>query len=159
LNAQERRSKIINVVPIFNQYCGINTEPLADERYLVEWTWPKVKVSFKSAVHEQQLDERDLEYLVRSGFYNWMTYLLSKYFRAEVGIDRRLSLEMLFENDSKRRQREQAQLDQRMLQSEFELQDQLTRTDLKGMHAKPKADETASPELKKAQKQVADWFE
>ena len=118
-----------------------------------------MKVSFKSAVHEQQLDERDLEYLVRSGFYNWMTYLLSKYFRAEVGIDRRLSLEMLFENDSKRRQREQAQLDQRMLQSEFELQDQLTRTDLKGMHAKPKADETASPELKKAQKQVADWFE
>lgn len=97
---EQTRSKLINVDPMFNQYCGINTKPLPVERYLIEWTWPIVKVSYKSQVLDKQLDENDLEYLIRSGFYDWISYLISKYFRAEININKRLNLDMLFQKDS-----------------------------------------------------------
>jgi hypothetical protein len=41
---QQNRSKIINIEPLFNkpEYLGINTEPLPDERYLIELNYPQV---------------------------------------------------------------------------------------------------------------------
>ena len=74
--------------PLFNrpEYLGVNTEPLPVERYLIGISYPAVQMSFKNTVTEKHLDEADLEYLVRSQFYNWMPYLQRKYFRGELNM-------------------------------------------------------------------------
>ena len=124
--------------PLFNrpEYLGINTEPLPVERYLIEISYPSVQVSFKNTVADKNLDEADLEYLVRSQFYNWMPYLQRKYFRAELNLrnDKTLPrLEELFEHQRKFKAEQQARLEKKIKQGDFELQDALARTDIKGL--------------------------
>lgn len=58
-------------------------------------------MSFKNGVADKKLDEADLEYLVRSQFYNWMPYLQRKYFRGELNLQNDKSqprIEELFEH-------------------------------------------------------------
>ena len=56
---QQNRSKIINIEPLFNkpEYLGINTEPLPDERYLIELNYPQVQVTYKDGLYSKQLHE------------------------------------------------------------------------------------------------------
>ena len=70
----QNRSKLITVDPIQNkpEYRGKNTERLPTERYLIEISYPTVKVAYKEGIYSKPLDELDIEYLVRSRFQGWM---------------------------------------------------------------------------------------
>ena len=66
----QNRSKLITVNPLFNrkEYLGKNTEPMPVERYLVEINYPDVKIAYKNQVFKKDLDEADVEFLIRSNF-------------------------------------------------------------------------------------------
>jgi hypothetical protein len=70
---------LLNVVPTFNkkEYLGKNTEPLPNERYLIEVNFPTVQVAYKDEIFSKQLAEEDLEYLIRSDFVGWMQFLIN----------------------------------------------------------------------------------
>ena len=66
----QKRSKIINVDPIFNDpaYLGLGNKPLPPERYLIEIAYPKVLVAYKDQMLSQYLNEKDVEQLIRCDF-------------------------------------------------------------------------------------------
>jgi len=84
----QNRSKLITVNPIFNkkEYLGKNTDPLPVERYLIEISYPTVKVAYKEGIYTKSLDELDVEYLIRSRFQGWMQYIINSHFRMELNI-------------------------------------------------------------------------
>ena len=79
---------MITVNPLFNrkQYLGKNTEPMPVERYLVEINYPEVQIAYKNNIYNKPLDERDVEFLIRSNFQRWMLYLINSHFRAELNV-------------------------------------------------------------------------
>ena len=84
----QNRSKLITVNPLFNrkEYLGKNTEPMPVERYLVEINYPEVHIAYKNNIYKKQLDEADVEFLIRSDFQKWMLFLINSHFRAELNV-------------------------------------------------------------------------
>lgn len=84
----QNRSKLITVNPLFNrkEYLGKNTEPMPVERYLVEINYPEVHIAYKNNIYKKQLDEADVEFLIRSNFQKWMLFLINSHFRAELNV-------------------------------------------------------------------------
>ena len=66
----QKRSKIINVDPIFNDpaYLGLGNKPLQQERYLIEISYPKVLVAYKDQMLNASLEEKDIEQLIKCNF-------------------------------------------------------------------------------------------
>jgi hypothetical protein len=64
----------------------MNTQPLPVERYLIELIFPCVEMAYKDQVWVKQLNEADIEYLVRSRFATWMNYLINLHFRVQLNV-------------------------------------------------------------------------
>ena len=96
-----------------------------------------------------------MEYLIKSQFYDWITFLLNKHFRLELNFSVNRSIPKLSDlftaNNS--------QLERRLLQSDFELQDALNRDDVKGMNELQAEPVQESEELKAARKKANEWFQ
>jgi hypothetical protein len=45
-------------------------------------------VTYKDGYYTKQLDEQDIEYLVRSKFQGWMQYLINAHFRVELNVSK-----------------------------------------------------------------------
>jgi len=84
----QNKSKLIKVNPLFNrkEYLGKRTQPMPVERYLVEIIYPEVQIAYKNNIYTKQLDELDVEFLIRSDFQRWMLYLINSHFRAELNV-------------------------------------------------------------------------
>lgn len=126
----QNRSKLITVNPLFNrkEYLGKNTEPMPVERYLVEINYPEVQIAYKNNIYTKQLDELDVEYLIRCSFQKWMLYLINSHFRAElnVGNDQpipRLSL--------LRESKNGALIDKKLNLNDNDLRDAIVRDDVR----------------------------
>ena len=50
------------------QYLGKHNEPLPEERFLIEISYPCVQIAYKDSTYSKQLSEIDIEYLIRAKF-------------------------------------------------------------------------------------------
>jgi len=116
------------VNPIFNkkEYLGKNTDPLPVERYLIEISYPTVKVAYKEGIYSKSLDELDIEYLIRSKFQGWMQYIINSHFRMELNISATEPIPRLSDFMTK----EEKMINDKLTQSDFELQDAMNRDDV-----------------------------
>ena len=45
-------------------------------------------MAFKDNIYVKQLDEVDIEYLIRSKFQKWMQYMINSHFRVELNVSK-----------------------------------------------------------------------
>ena len=155
----QNRSKLITVNPIFNrkEYLGKRTEPLPVERYLIEISYPSVKVAYKEGVYSKQLNELDIEYLVRSKFQGWMQYIMNSHFRMELNISATQAIPKLTDYMTK----EEKIISQKLTQNDYELQDAMNRNDIsfgKGRKSLGNQSAVESEQLDKTRSKLNKWF-
>jgi len=160
----QNRSKLITVNPIFNrkEYLGKNTEPLPVERYLIEVTYPQVSVAYKDKLYAKQLDEVDIEYLVRARFQKWMQFIINSHFRLELNVGKDQPIPRLQEFLTE----EEKLATKKLLMSDFELQDAMLRDDvqfsknraLKLPERDGKDEQAKDAELGQTRSKLSKWF-
>lgn len=160
----QNRSKLITVNPLFNrkEYLGKNTEPMPVERYLVEINYPEVKIAYKNNIYEKQLDEADVEFLIRSNFQKWMLYLINSHFRAELNVGNDQPIPRLSDL-VKGNPDHDSLIDKRLNLHENDLRDAIVRDDIhfngrlaSGRRQQQSQQETI--ELDDAREKLSKWF-
>ena len=160
----QNRSKLITVNPLFNrkEYLGKNTEPMPVERYLVEINYPEVKIAYKNNIYEKQLDEADVEFLIRSNFQKWMLYLINSHFRAELNVGNEQPIPRLSDL-VKGNPDHDSLIDKRLNLHENDLRDAIVRDDIhfngrlaSGRRQQQSQQETI--ELDDAREKLSKWF-
>ena len=161
---RQNRSKLITVNPLFNrkEYLGKNTEPMPVERYLVEINYPEVKIAYKNNIYEKQLDEADVEFLIRSNFQKWMLYLINSHFRAELNVGNEQPIPRLSDL-VKGNPDHDSLIDKRLNLHENDLRDAIVRDDIhfngrlaSGRRQQQSQQETI--ELDDAREKLSKWF-